>query len=88
MNEGANLMVRKAVNKSLSKDEIDNIEKEIACLYEKENKIRLDFLKQNPSSIAALWLAEDMIIRSQIEMDEVITYLEKVDEKILQQFLL
>ena len=81
MNEGANLMVRKAVNKSLSKDEIDNIEKEIACLYEKENKIRLDFLKQNPSSIAALWLVEDMIIRSQIEMDEVIKYLEKVDEK-------
>lgn len=81
-NEGANAIVKiKNNGDKLSTEEIDNLKK----LYEErdnqEAKIRIDFLNENPSSIAALWLMEDMLIRSQIEMDVLEKIFKRVDAK-------
>ena len=54
--------------------ESDSLEVECA-------RIRHDFVSANPSSIAALWLMEDMLIRRQIETSELEPLLEKVSAK-------
>lgn len=45
------------------------------------SQIRHDFVSGNPSSVAALWLMEDMLIRRQMETSEMEPILEKVSPK-------
>lgn len=81
MNESGNLMVKKATDKSLSEEQIAAMDKRLEELFNKEMEIKHAFLKNNISSIAGLWLAEDMIIRTQVDMDDIEKYLKKVDKK-------
>ncbi len=81
LNEGGNISVKFEVDSTLSdsdkeqmKARDEEIDKEIAAIREK-------FVSENPSSIAALWLMEDMLIRKQIKTGTLEPLLEKVDPK-------
>lgn len=81
LNEMVNLMVKNGVDTTLTDDEKQGNEKLAEKLSEEANTIRLDFVREHASSVAGLWLMEDMIIRSQIEMEKVTELMEKVDAK-------
>lgn len=78
-NEVVNLMIKHAKDTTLSAAVKQADEKKSEELGKRIEQIRMDFLAQNASSIAGLWLMEDMIIRSQIEMEKVAELMEKVD---------
>lgn len=81
LNDMVNLMVKNGIDKTLTDDEKQSNEKLAEKLSEEANMIRLDFVRENASSVSGLWLMEDMIIRSQIEMTKVAELMEKVDAK-------
>lgn len=58
------------VNKELSKEEVSNLRAEAKELGQEILAAKLDFLNKNPNSLAALWLIEDMIIRSEAPVEE------------------
>ncbi len=79
MNENVNLAVKHALDTTLDEAIVKSYEKRREELGKLEQQARMDFLEQHASSIAGLWLMEDMIIRSQIEMEKVAELLELVD---------
>ncbi|WP_321515772.1 TlpA disulfide reductase family protein [Marinifilum fragile] len=79
MNETVNLAVKNAVDSTLTDDQKKTNEKKAEELSRKTNDLRLAFLEEHASSIVGLWLMEDMIIRSQIEMEKVADLMETVD---------
>ncbi len=81
MNETVNLAVKNAVDSTLTDDQKKTNEKKAEELSRKTNDLRLTFLEEHASSIAGLWLMEDMIIRSQIEMEKVADLMESVDSE-------
>ena len=56
------------------KDTADVLENEVL-------KIKLQFLKENPSSIASAWLLSDMMLRTQISSEDAIKIFDKLDSK-------
>lgn len=54
---------------------------EMERLDEESQKVRMDFIRENPSSVAALWIMEDMLVRSQVEPAELEPILAGVDAK-------
>ncbi|PKQ63931.1 hypothetical protein BZG02_07930 [Labilibaculum filiforme] len=78
-NEAVNIMLKHAKDTTLSAELKKADEKRGDELNSKIEKLRVDFLAKHASSIAGLWLMEDMIIRSQIEMSQVAELMEKVD---------
>lgn len=81
MNESVNLSIKLETDKSIDSlmfAKLSNREKELNV---KIQAIRKDFLNDYASSIAGLWLMEDMLIRSQISMEDVEKYFKKVDSK-------
>ncbi len=81
MNDMVNLMVKNEVDSTLTEEqkEINYSKAEEFSKQVKDNKI--EFLSTNASSIAGLWLMEDMLIRSQIEIEQVAELMETVDAK-------
>ena len=55
--------------------------KEKAILEDKITNIRNTFINENASSIAALWLMEDMLVRKQIDPINIEETLDKVSTK-------
>lgn len=81
MNEGANIGVKHGLNPDLSEEVKKADEKRGEELYKLEQEAKMNFLAKHASSIAGLWLMEDMIIRSQIKIEEVAELMETVDRK-------
>jgi len=82
LNSSVNIDLRLDYEKGkLSAAEKEKLTKEKESLDNKVKVLRVSFLEKNVSSIAGLWLMEDMVIRSQISMDEVDRLLTKVDKK-------
>lgn len=81
MNDNVNIYLKTLVDSTLSEEQKKNMELESEELGTKINQMRLDFLDKSASSIAGLWLMEDMIIRSQIEIEKVAELMERIDEK-------
>jgi len=80
LNKGTNAYIKLA---RLGKKATKIQTKELNAISEECNKkvsdIKQAFLKENASSIAGLWLMEDMIIRSQIEFKDLETIFNTVD---------
>lgn len=81
MNEGANLAVKHGLNPNLGEEVKKADEKRGEELGKLEQEAKMSFLEKHASSIAGLWLMEDMIIRSQIKIEEVAELMETVDAK-------
>nr|WP_320120421.1 TlpA disulfide reductase family protein [uncultured Marinifilum sp.] len=79
MNEAANLAVKHMSDTTLSEAIVKADEKRGEELGKLEQEAKMDFFSKHISSIAGLWMLEDMIIRSQIEMEKVAELMEKVD---------
>ncbi|MDD2426464.1 MAG: redoxin domain-containing protein, partial [Bacteroidales bacterium] len=79
INENGNIMLKLARNKEMPENEkapLVNRQKEI----QKElTDIKLNFLSARPNTVAALWLMEDMLVRSELDTREMAKYLSKVD---------
>lgn len=72
-------LLNEAVNMQIDTNISEEQKGQMGEKYEKQlQKIRMEFLDGNVSSIAGLWLLEDMLIRSQIEMEEAETFFKKV----------
>ncbi len=69
------------VDSTLTPDAKEALRKESEALEACSDSLRRDFVSKNPSCIAALWLMEDMLVRSQMEPSEIEPLLEKVDPK-------
>lgn len=81
MNENANLAVKHALDTTLSEVIVRADEKRGEKLAKLEQEAKMEFFSKHVSSIAGLWMLEDMIIRSQIEMEEVAELMEMVDSE-------
>lgn len=81
INAAGNLMVEQRTNDTLSEEEKAAIGEQITALEEKEQELKEAFVDQHISSLAGLWILEDMVIRRQIGMDKVADWLGQVDEQ-------
>lgn len=81
LNEAVNIYVRLGKEKALSEQEKKELSLQYEQLNEKGQQIRKTFLNKYASSWAALALMEDMLIRSQINMDEIEKLLPKVNKE-------
>ena len=70
LNESANYYVKTVNDTTLTEAQVKEYEKKSMELGEKANAIRIKFLEKNASSIAGLWLIEDMLMRSQIDLSK------------------
>jgi len=80
-NSLGNATVELRINTTLD----DNQKKELEKMGEEYNKeidnVKREFLARNSNSLAALWLMEDMLIRSEIKPEELVPFMQKVDVK-------
>ncbi len=79
INESGNIMLEMARNKEMDgakRSELQGRSKDIAA---KIQEYKLDFLSNNANSIAALWLMEDMLVRSELDVDKMADYLAMVN---------
>lgn len=82
INESGNLSVLLAYKgKALSAAEKTEIETRMEEIEKELAQVRENFVNEYPSSVAALWLMEDMLIRSQIEPAQLEVPMAKVDKK-------
>ncbi len=82
LNASVNIDLRFDYEKETLTPEVKaKLEKEKEELDSKAQKLRLKFLEKSVSSMAGVWLLNDMVIRSQISMEEVDRLLKKVDKK-------
>lgn len=70
-----------AVDSTLTEAERDGLASEAEALEVRSDRMRRDLVTKHPSSLAGLWMMEDMLIRSQIEPAELEPLLAKVDKK-------
>lgn len=80
------LMVKGEVDTTLTRDDMKALKEQIDSLDQESQKVRMDFITGNPSCIAALWLMEDMLVRSQVEPAELEPLLEQVDKKYYENY--
>lgn len=81
-NIGANATVKMILGKGkLSENSLDSLKMISKESVKQQQEIKLAFLNENSSSIAALWLMEDMLVRSQIEINDLEKIFKKVDAK-------
>lgn len=71
VNEALDLMVEMYTVETLSQEEKDVLQTKSAELSQEALDIQKSMLIENPSSIATLYYLDDMLIRSQIETEEV-----------------
>ena len=80
INENGNIMLEMARNKEMDESRkalLQGRAKEIAGQIQ---QYKLDFLSQRPNSIAALWLMEDMLVRSELEVSVMADLFAKVNQ--------
>ena len=75
------IAVALTVDSTLTDVSKEALRKESEALEARSDSIRRDFVGRNPSCIAALWLMEDMLVRSQMEPAELEPLLAKVAPK-------
>ena len=75
------IAVAMSVDSPLTEEQRAALKEESETLEQESDRIRRDLITQHPSSLAGLWLMEDMLIRSQIEPSELEPLLAKVDKK-------
>ncbi|WP_321282490.1 TlpA disulfide reductase family protein [Marinifilum fragile] len=81
LNKSVNISLEIDKNKELTAKEVATLKKTQEELGTQAQNIRVEFLKKHASSVAGLWLMEDMLVRSQIKIEEVEVYLKGVDAK-------
>jgi|GEM_PF-1049451 len=81
LNQSVNISLELDKNKKITAKEIAALKKTQEELGTKAQSIRVEFLKKHASSVAGLWLMEDMLVRSQIKIEEVEEFLKGVDAK-------
>ena len=81
INEGGNIAVKLSSDTTLTETQKEELKQQSEFLDEKLSAIREKFITENPSSIASLWLMEDMLIRKQIEVSVLEPLIEKADPK-------
>ena len=81
MNENVNLYLKSITDSTLSEEQKTEMNAKSEQLGNEIDEAKMNFLEQHVSSVAGLWLMEDMVIRTQIEMDKVAELIKKVDEK-------
>lgn len=81
ISEGGDLSIEPELNPSTTPERIAQIKVRSEEIDKALSDIREKFVNQYPSSIAALWLMEDMLIRSQISPAALEAPLAKVDKK-------
>jgi thiol-disulfide isomerase/thioredoxin len=75
------IAVQMAIDTTLTETERNMLITESDSLENQSDLLRKELIEKNPSSIAALWLMEDMLVRSQIEPAELDPLLARVDSK-------
>lgn len=80
INEKVDYVV-KSEKKELSKEEKDDYNKKASDIEIRISQIREEFIDSFPSSIAALWLMEDILLRRQMEPARMELPLSKVDTR-------
>jgi len=81
LNEEVNIRVRMATDTTLSPEIRRELEAASGDLNRESIETLLTFLSDHPSSIAALWYMDDMLIRSQADPKELEQILDMADEK-------
>ena len=79
INENGNIMLKLARNKEMPENEKAPLVKRQEEIQKELNDIKLNFLSARPNTIAALWLMEDMLVRSELDTREMAKYFSKVD---------
>ena len=80
-NSMGNLTLKTRLDNTLTAEQKSEIEGKIKSINSEIATIKIEFLNTNSNSLAALWLMEDMIIRSEIKIEELIPVMQKVDVK-------
>jgi len=75
------IAVALAVDSTLTEAQRADLRKESEELEQESDRLRRALVTRHPSTMAGLWMMEDMLIRSQIEPDELEPLLAKVDKK-------
>lgn len=81
LNDCVNLQIKMAVDETLTEEEKTVIRKRMEEYDEQFQRIRMDFLEEHVSSVGGLWLLEDMLIRTQVTMEEAEHLFHKVDRR-------
>lgn len=80
-NSMGNSVLELRLNTALTDIQKKELEKKGDDFSKEIDIVKRDFLKNHSNSLAALWLMEDMLIRSEIKPEELIPYVQKVDVK-------
>lgn len=80
-NEVGNSTLKGMIDTTLSTTEKTQLENKINKLNNELNLVKREFLEKNTNSLAALWLMEDMLIRSEIKPEELVALMKRVDIK-------
>lgn len=81
-NQSVDLYLKSIKEKeSLTPEQLKSIERQMNIVDKDLDEVRVSFVNKNYNSIAALWLMEDMLIRSQINPLDLKPLIEKVDLK-------
>lgn len=80
-NSMGNSVLEMRLNTALDETQKKALEKKGEDFSMEIDIVKRDFLKNHSSSLAALWLMEDMLIRSEIKPEELIPIMQKVDVK-------
>lgn len=79
LNDYVNLLVRDAVDTTLTEQDKAEIRKQSEEYEAALQRIRMAFLEKHVSSVGGLWLMEDMLIRKQLSMEEAERLFRQVD---------
>ena len=79
VNKSINCKLEAVKNNSLTEENKKKLEEESNDYFKQSVDAKIEFAKAHPNSIAALWIMEDMLIRSEIDPLLLKPVLEKVD---------
>ncbi len=80
-NSMGNLTLKIRLDNTLTPEQKSDIEGEIKAIGCEIASLKREFLDKNANSLAALWLMEDMLIRSEIPPQDLIPFMQKVSLK-------
>lgn len=81
LNESVNISLKQEMDKTLSAEQLKVMGERFVAIRAELDALRRSFIKENTSSVAALWLMEDMLIRQQISVEELAILLPAVSSK-------
>jgi len=80
-NNMGNLTLKMRLDNTLTPEQKTEIEGKIKAIEEEIATLKREFLAKSANSLAALWLMEDMLIRSEIAPQDLVPYMQKVNVK-------